>query len=446
MIDAVMNAGWFAVGLAAGLTLAGLGYLARRSIWQLLGGLLRAFAYPFRLIMRLVGLGKRASPQRPNEMGPSAWAAAAVSRHQTLMESELGEDYEHEEEFISRQGLFFKWMAVRVGFMRMPEEMTDALAADYARQADAFLSRQVPIGSDPRALFEDVEGAVIAGQFFESERGILYLLNESRKLMNDNVRKLAIWFSALLALVLLVNIVLNATGLVARLDLAGDTALGPVSASALNSLAVGAGTCLLAAMAMWALYYAEYSPYQRNTAREMANFLTRYLARVNDHYRTAIGRAKSVTVGEERDSKQLSAEAQLWTLNITWIALRVFFVETYVRNVVFQITRNSSYYLLFVPAGCLIALVSILGLASALGLFSPFATIVALGWVFIVLFVLVAALYAFFLTSSMNALEEIDQGEWISFHTLRLNAVLGEVVGKYAEDVGYWKNRVGGGL
>ena len=81
-----------------------------------------------------------------------------------------------------------------------------------------------------------------------------------------------------------------------------------------------------------------------------------------------------------------------------------------------------------------------------LGLFNPFATIIALGWVFPVLFILVGALYAFFLGNSMTALEEIDQGEWISFHTLKLNQVLGEVVGKYAEDVGYWKNRVGGGL
>jgi len=46
----------------------------------------------------------------------------------------------------------------------------------------------------------------------------------------------------------------------------------------------------------------------------------------------------------------------------------------------------------------------------------------------------------------MAALDEVDQGEWISFHTLKLDEVLGDVVGKYAEDVGYWKNRVGGGL
>jgi hypothetical protein len=117
-----------------------------------------------------------------------------------------------------------------------------------------------------------------------------------------------------------------------------------------------------------------------------------------------------------------------------------------IRNTVFQIRRNSTYYLIFVPAAFLGALAGLLAILASFTGLSPFDTIAALGWVFIILFILVAALYAFFLTSSMKCLDEIDQGEWISFHTLRLNAVLGEVVGKYAEDVGYWKNRVGGGL
>jgi hypothetical protein len=159
-----------------------------------------------------------------------------------------------------------------------------------------------------------------------------------------------------------------------------------------------------------------------------------------------VGRAKSVTVGQERDSKQLAEEAQLWMLNISWIALRAFFVETYVRNTVFQIRRNSHYYLVFVPTGFLLALAMVL---AALGVFTdraPFETILDLGWVFAALFVVVVALYAFYLITAMRALEEIDQGEWISFHTLRLDAVMSEIVGKYAEDVGYWKNRVGGGL
>jgi len=444
-MDQVHDSAVFLIGMGAGLAASAGLYLLRRNLWQLFSGLIRALQWPFRLILRLMGLGKRAAPDTVADMGPSSWAAAAVSGHKTLTDTALGEDYEHEESFLQRQGVFFRWMAVRVGFMRMPEELTDDLAAEYGRLADAFLGGQVPISSDPRALFEDVEGAVIARQFFESDRGVLYLLNAARKVMNDNVRKLAVWFSAILGSVLVANVMLNDLGVIDQLGLFAGGA-GPIPGDALASLVVGAGSCLVAAAVMWALYYAEYSPYQRNTAREMANFLTRYLARVNDHYRTAVGKAKSVTVGQERDSERLAEEARLWSLNISWIALRVFFVETYVRNVVFQITRNSSYYLIFVPAGFLAALIAALAVLSAFSGLSPFVTVLSLGWVFLTLFVLVAVLYGFFLSTSMTALEEIDQGEWISFHTLRLNQVLGEVIGKYAEDVGYWKNRVGGGL
>lgn len=444
-MDQVHDSAVFLMGLAAGLGGASLLYLARRNVWQLFAGLMRACLWPFRLMLRLFGIGKRAAPETVSAMGPSSWAAAAVSGHKTLTDRTLGDDFEHEEGFMQRQGLFFRWLAVRVGFMRMPEELTDELAVEYGRLADAFLGGQVPISSDSRALFEDVEGAVIADQFFESDRGVLYLLNASRKVMNDNVRKLSIWFSAILGAVLLGNILLNDLGVIDRLGLFAGAA-GPIPGDQLASLVVGAGSCLVAATLMWALYYAEYAPYQRNTAREMANFLTRYLARVNDHYRTAVGKAKSVTVGQERDSDRLSEQARLWSLNITWMALRVFFIETYVRNVVFQITRNSSYYLMFVPAGCLTILIAVLaGLSAVTGL-SPFTTILSLGWVFLTLFVLIGVLYGFFLSTSMKALEEIDQGEWISFHTLRLNQMLGEVVGKYAEDVGYWKNRVGGAM
>ncbi|MFW6299385.1 MAG: hypothetical protein ACOC20_00480 [Oceanicaulis sp.] len=431
----------FAAGLALVLGAALAVYLLRRWIWQLVAGLLRALAWPFRPALRLFGKTEKAAPAR------GAAAAAAVSGHKTLTEAALGEDFDHEESFLQRQGVLFKWLMVRVGFMRMPEQLSRETAESYGELARGFLGGKVPIEADPRALFEDIEGAVIADQFHESDRGVLYLLNESRKLMNANVRKLAVWFSCILGAVLLVNILANDAGLVQRLGLfAGLSDDALVSSAQLTSLVVGAGSCLLAAMVMWALYYAEYSPYQRNTAREMANFLTRYMARINDHYRTAVGKAKSVTVGQERDSKHLSDEAQLWMLNITWIALRVFFIETYVRNTAFQIRRNSHYYLVFVPTGFLVGLTIVL---AALGLFTeraPFETILALGWVFAALFVLVVALYAFYLITAMRALEEIDQGEWISFHTLRLDLVLGEIVGKYAEDVGYWKNRVGGGL
>jgi hypothetical protein len=198
-MDQIHGGAVFLIGLVAGFVVAGALYLLRRNLWQLFGGVMRALLWPLRLVLRLIGLGRRASPDRVAEMGPSSWAAAAVSGHKTLTDTALGDDYAHEESFMQRQGLFFRWMAVRVGFMRMPEELTEDLAKEYGRLANEFLGGQVPISSDSRALFEDVEGAVIAHQFFESDRGVLYLLNAARKVMNDNIRKLSIWFSAILA-------------------------------------------------------------------------------------------------------------------------------------------------------------------------------------------------------------------------------------------------------
>jgi hypothetical protein len=429
------------IGFGLGLVMALLAYLVRRVLWQLMAGLNRALLYPFRPILRALGLSKRVW-QRAE--GP---ASVALAQHTTITDTALGDDFEHERSFMQRQGLFFRWMNARVGFMRMPEELDDELAQDYYRQAQDFLGTTIPIGSDPHALFEDIEGGVIATQFYESDKGILFYMNETRKLMNDNVRKLSLWFSFILTSVLALNIIANDVGMVQAIGLGMGVEFLPLGSESLNSLAFGIASCVIAAVLMWALYYTEYTPYQRNTAREMANILTRYLARVNDHYRTAVGRARSVTVGEEREPARLAEQAKLWTTNLTWIALRTYFVESYIRNVAFQIRRNSSYYLMFVPAAFTLVVVFLIILAGmVVPDFDPIATIASLGFIFPCLFVLTALLYALFLLNAMAALEEIDQGEWISFHTLKLDEVLGDVVGKYAEDVGYWKNRVGGGL
>ncbi len=433
----------FILGLAIGLGVAGLAYFARRLIWSLTSGVFRVLSFP----LRRLGIGRKVRAEAVGSDSVEALKARASGRHKTLTEQSLannGDGFEQEEAHMNRQGFIFRWLSVRVGFMRMPEELDEKTAVLYGELAEEFLGREVPISADQRALFEDIEGAVIAGQFQKSDAGLIYLLNEARKIMNTNVMILSALFSIILGAVLVGNVFAHQFGVVSALGLFPD-GLGFMDSQTASSLVFGAGSCVVGAMLMWALYYAEFAPYQRNTAREMANLLTRYLARVNDHYRTAVGKARSVTVGEEREPKALGEKAKLWTLNMSWIALRVFFVETYVRNVVFQIRRNSNYYLMFMPLGVVVATGVILGGLAAFTGLAPFASIWQLGWVFAVLFLLVATLYSFFLSNALNALEEIDQGEWISFHTLKLNQVLGEVVGKYAEDVGYWKNRIGGG-
>ena len=438
--------------MGEGLTilLAGLGlalvvavFFARQMAFRIIGSVLRVLTWPIRVVFRLFGIGRQAPG---SELAPSAFAATArFFRPRTDTENALGDDFEHEKQFISTTGWLFRWMGVRVGFMRMPESLTEALAEEYFERSKEFLSARVPIDADPKSLFEDIEGAVIVERFHKSDKGIYYLLNEARKTINTNVRRLTVWFSFILSAVLMLNILYNDGQIVDFTAIFNAGGL-PIGAQAFNSLLFGLITTLGGAVVMWLLYATGYGPFQRNNTREMANFLTRYLARINDHYRTAVGKANSVTVGEERDTGALAKNATRWTLMINWLAMRAFFIESYVRNVKFQIVRNTSYYLLFVPLTFILAIIVILSLLSTTGAVDPLQRIADLGWVIGVLFLSVAVVYVLFLLNSLRCLEEIDQGEWISFHTLKLDEVMAEIVGKYAGEVGYWKNRVGGGI
>lgn len=425
--------------------------LARQIPLQILGRILSPVS---RTLGRLLGMKamSRAGPGtiRPAHMGPSAWAALSrAARHQTETETAMGDGFEHEKAHMNRSGLLFHWLAVKVGYIRIPGELTPDVAEDYFQQGHQFLNGRVKISANPQNLYEDEEGALIAS-YFPIDHGALYLLNTMRTIINSNVRKLTVVFSTIIAFVLVINLLYNDGTLIdlhAMLGLTGALTLGPLQMEAgdINRTLFGGLSILGAAFLMWIIYFVEYVPYQRNNFRELSNFITRYLARLNDHFRTAAGQAKSVTVGQETDASKVSHAARQWHTNVLWIAMRIFFLESFMRNIMFQMLRNSGYYLVFVPvlflavlAGLNIALVELTG-------FDAGARLADLGLVFVLLFVSLLAIYTVFLRRSMMSIDEINQDEWIGFDSLLLENVLGEIVGKYAEDVGYWKNRMGRG-
>jgi hypothetical protein len=410
----------------------------------------RLIIAPPRWILRKIGIGGRGRAEAVAGLAEAADGldgalTGAMKRTGTLTEAELGDEVGGVADHIETLGVIFKWFRVDKNYSGVAEELTPEVEERYAKMAEELLSFQVPISADPGALYEDVEGSVIAKQIKNSDASALYVLNLARKKMNANIRRLALWFSVILATALGLNIALNEMGVVDMITMFPDR-IGPMAAGDLKALVVGGIIWVIAGLIMWSLYTSEYSPYQRYISRELAQYLTRYMAQLNDHYRTAIGKAQSITVGQERDAKDLSERAKQWTLTITWLALRFYFIETYVRNVTFQFQRNSGYYLAFVPMGIILVLSLFMGLVYWATGFNVISAIWALGWVFAVLSLTVVGLYISFLNGAVKFIEELKQGEWISFHTLKLNTVLGDVVGKYAEDVGYWKNRIGGGL
>jgi hypothetical protein len=40
--------------------------------------------------------------------------------------------------------------------------------------------------------------------------------------------------------------------------------------------------------------------------------------------------------------------------------------------------------------------------------------------------------------------KELDHSTWLGFENLQVSKAMDDVVGKYGEEVGYWKNRLGG--
>ncbi len=345
----------------------------------------------------------------------------------------------NEEKRLARGGIIFRWINVKPSYMPDTSLLNDQVADIYAEVARKFFSQQVNISADIASLYEDVEGAIIIRQFRIRDRRGFYLLNEMRRIINDNVRKLAFLYSSIVLAVLVAALffvpILNAQmppqqGILGFLN-------GAVHAG-LWGLMLCAGGIFL----MWLTYYMEYVPNQRNNGREMRSFLSRYMSRLSDRYRDSLANARAVTVGDETDSGRLSAKAQKWHKIVLWMSFRAYFMESFVRNIIYQIGRNCGYYVVLAPpALCFLAAFTLLVLAVFFHL-DIVALFAAPGIFFYIGFALLVFLAVFFLGRAMAPIDEMNQTDWLGFDDFDVDRGMDQVVGKYAEDVGYWKGRL----
>jgi len=172
----------------------------------------------------------------------------------------------------------------------------------------------------------------------------------------------------------------------------------------------------------------------------LVRILPKASGRISDRYREATGIARGVTVGDETDSKKLSEAARKWHKIMIWMPFRTFFIECFVRNVLYQINRNCTYYLYIVPLTLLlIAGAAVLAVETHWIALADFTTIE--GAALIVGFLFVALFYVERINKVVIA-EELDQLDWLGYDNLNVSAAMDDVVGKYAEDVGFWKGRL----
>lgn len=349
-------------------------------------------------------------------------------------------DYAHnEEKNLKRTGFLFKWINVLPSYMPDVSPMSEELADTYQKVASRYFAGQVNISADIASQYEDIEGATIIRMFRVRDRRGYYLLNEMRRIINDNVRKIAFVYTTIVLTVLAA-----AWFVIPEFNGAAPDAKGFVGffVGQAHAGAWGLLGCLLGIFLMWLSYFMEYVPNQRNNARELRSFMSRYMSRLSDRYRDSLANARAVTVGDETDGAKLSARAQKWHKIVMWMSFRAFFMESFMRNVLFQIGRNCGYYVVLVPL-----LLTVGTLFTSLALIALFrldlwAVVAAPGFLFYFGFALLVWVALIFLTRAMRPIDEMNQADWLGFDDFNVDRGMDQVVGKYAEDVGYWKGRL----
>src|SRR5262249_18346764 len=174
--------------------------------------------------------------------------------------------------------------------------------------------------------------------------------------INSNVLVLAGILSCIVSLVAVANVTVSASvDFYHGLNLAS---LAPVSASLaflgigedeVNKAFFGMASCALGYFLMWMFYQIASDQAQRHNGREMDNLLVSYLANINVRFNKIYGSATQAVVGDT-DVEEMKREAVLWIAILHWMAFRVFFIEEFLRSILFQIRRNSIYALFLVPA------------------------------------------------------------------------------------------------
>lgn len=316
-------------------------------------------------------------------------------------------------------------------------------------QAKDFFQNEVPLEVNPLNLYEDSDAAFIVGLFRDSDRHCFYVLNEFRKTINGNVLKLTTIFSTITSIVFIMNVFY--VGQVDFLTIFGLSDNIPrqiqvlgreiYAFDELNKIILSLLTCGIGYVVMFLFYQTEYGQFQRNNGRTMTNYLVRYLANINICFNKVQAYAAQAVL-QEKEVGEMKRDAGLWLTNLQWLALRAFFIEYYLRNEMFQIKRNSSFYIVLVP---LVFVVAIVFLASVLNveqfnIYDENAGIREFGIGYLAFLVLLAA-YSRYLRHSLSFVwESIDKCDWDKFSQMNVQHVIGDVIGAYVTQLDRWRS------
>lgn len=185
---------------------------------------------------------------------------------------------------------------------------------------------------------EELETALGVGTGSEDTEFIVWS-TEFRKVLNDNARRLLLWYTPTIALIA-AAIALGIHGQLPD-DPVAIPLIGERSAQVLAwPIAALAGVVLLMLIYQWPYKFAQ----QRNLLG-FDNTITSRFSQLNQNFQVAKRQALNVERNKRMNQvEELKDEAAVWTLAYHWIAQRLYLSERLVRNQMYQANRNATLY------------------------------------------------------------------------------------------------------
>ncbi len=207
-------------------------------------------------------------------------------------------------------------------------------------------------------------------------------------------------------------------------------------AESIDKAIFGILTCLLGMFVMWLFYQKEYTEFQLYNGTKLDNFMQRCLNRISVNYQVCV--SNNVLSMQKPDNlENMIDNSSKWTTLLPWISFRAFYLEFFLRNVMYQILRNSSYYLLFIP---IVFFMVILATVYVIDL-DVFIEAVLAQNTFYVLFVLLIYLYYRYLRESVTfILDTIKEETWQEFHDLKMHNSMKRYVQAWAQNLKQWRD------
>ena len=348
---------------------------------------------------------------------------AQVISVQSLAAQALGEVPAEIKRKIKRQGNIFRTANAN----ETVDSLKGTLTLDDARR-NLESSRHYykePMGRNisPGFLYEDSEEALIIRILKDVDQTFFYVMRRINRNIRRNVTKI---IAIATGIVLIFPFVITAVLLL------------PVTDPALR-WTLYAVTCIAFALVLW-MFRLFYGNATRINGQNFNYFVQTYFGRLLSQYKSADTAFESVPNDRTSDLDTVQDGAAVWFVNLHWLSARQWFLELYVRNMIFQIARNLwlSYFL--APLYFVLAILIYLGL-DAIGRAFPQLHVYAwqpdwTSWTIFAPLLALAALYWWALNELLAEFwTAITSNGWLGFQAMNVDDMIERHIGRNVREI-----------